>query len=67
MEDLGEMSGCVVCRATSGRHNRSERNTRLVDLGLTEETWTGGAARLEMAVQRCVDGLRYGREIGVGW
>ena len=58
VEDLGEVSGCVVCWGTLGRHNGAERNIGLVNLGLTEETWTGGCKGLQMTVRWCVDGLR---------
>ena len=58
VEDLGEVSGCVVCWGTPERHDRAERNIGLVNFGLTEETWAGGCRGLEMTVRWCVDGLR---------
>ena len=61
VEDLCEVSGCVVGWGTPGRHNRAERNIGLVNLGLTEEPWAGGAGGcrgLEITVRWCVDGLR---------
>ena len=54
VEDLGEVSGCVVLWGTPGRHDRAERNIGLVNLGLTEETWAGGCRGLEMTVRWCV-------------